>query len=142
MVQWFRLHTFSVGDALIPVRKRSHMLCCRPSRRQKPSENRKSFGLVVALNSLSRKGVGWGGWAETSGQGGFWCAGRHLVAFGLQCNVTPFDRELANCFSDVLAELYKWPELEVKPKSEDSVLTFVYPCPHTRPVILASHERG
>ena len=73
---------------------------------------------------------------------GFWCAGRHLVAFGLQCNITPFDRELANCFSDVPAALYKWPELEVKPKSEDSVLTFVYPWPHTRPVTLASHERG
>lgn len=76
------------------------------------------------------------------------------MGFGLQCNITPFDRKLANPFSDVLAELHKWPELEVnKPRPADSILTY-YPWPHTGPLNLANqlcsmchlpvddHERG
>lgn len=92
------------------------MLCCRPSKRQKPSENRKSFGLVVALNSfIPMKGSGVGAWAETSGLGGFWCAGRHLVAFGLQFNVTPFDRELRIVFLMSWLSCTNGQSLEVKP---------------------------
>ena len=54
---------------------------------------------------------------------GFWCAGRHLVAFGLQCSVTSFHRELTNPFLDVLAWLYKWPGLQMnKSGLADSIL--------------------